>query len=336
MFVNKDNINNYLKVWLFTMYFLVISMIIVGGLTRLTDSGLSITAWELFSGLLPPMNIDKWNFYFSEYKKIPEYKLVNFDMTLNEFKTIFCWEYSHRLLARVVGIISIIPIIYFTFKFKKSPFYLKKYYFIFFLICIQGFLGWFMVTSGLVKNTDVSHFRLALHLTLALIILMVILWDIFKLYNVDKFITKISTLFLFFLFSLLFFQIILGAFLAGLDGGLIYNTWPDMNGFFLPNEIIVYDFLKLDSFSNPSIVQFYHRIIGYLIIVFTLILNYLFLKEKIEFRYIMIFNSAITLQVILGIFTLITGVEIKYASLHQIGSIFVLSSYLLIVYKNSN
>jgi len=311
-------------------------MIIVGGLTRLTDSGLSITAWELFSGLLPPMNIDKWNFYFSEYKKIPEYKLVNFDMTLNEFKTIFCWEYSHRLLARVVGIISIIPIIYFTFKFKKSPFYLKKYYFIFFLICIQGFLGWFMVTSGLVKNTDVSHFRLALHLTLALIILMVILWDIFKLYNVDKFITKISTLFLFFLFSLLFFQIILGAFLAGLDGGLIYNTWPDMNGFFLPNEIIVYDFLKLDSFSNPSIVQFYHRIIGYLIIVFTLILNYLFLKEKIEFRYIMIFNSAITLQVILGIFTLITGVEIKYASLHQIGSIFVLSSYLLIVYKNSN
>ena len=336
MFVNKDNINNYLKVWLFTMYFLVISMIIVGGLTRLTDSGLSITAWELFSGLLPPMNIDKWNFYFSEYKKIPEYKLVNFDMTLNEFKTIFCWEYSHRLLARVVGIISIIPIIYFTFKFKKSPFYLKKYYFIFFLICIQGFLGWFMVTSGLVKNTDVSHFRLALHLTLALIILMVILWDIFKLYNVDKFITKISTLFLFFLFSLLFFQIILGAFLAGLVGGLIYNTWPDMNGFFLPNEIIVYDFLKLDSFSNPSIVQFYHRIIGYLIIVFTLILNYLFLKEKIEFRYIMIFNSAITLQVILGIFTLITGVEIKYASLHQIGSIFVLSSYLLIVYKNSN
>jgi len=311
-------------------------MIIVGGLTRLTDSGLSITAWELFSGLLPPMNIDKWNFYFSEYKKIPEYKLVNFDMTLNEFKTIFYWEYSHRLLARVVGIISIIPIIYFTFKFKKSPFYLKKYYFIFFLICIQGFLGWFMVTSGLVKNTDVSHFRLALHLTLALIILMVILWDIFKLYNVDKFITKISTLFLFFLFSLLFFQIILGAFLAGLDGGLIYNTWPDMNGFFLPNEIIVYDFLKLDSFSNPSIVQFYHRIIGYLIIVFTLILNYLFLKEKIEFRYIMIFNSAITLQVILGIFTLITGVEIKYASLHQIGSIFVLSSYLLIVYKNSN
>ena len=336
MFVNKDNINNYLKVWLFTMYFLVISMIIVGGLTRLTDSGLSITAWELFSGLLPPMNIDKWNFYFSEYKKIPEYELVNFDMTLNEFKRIFYWEYSHRLLARVVGIISIIPIIYFTFKFKKSPFYLKKYYFIFFLICIQGFLGWFMVTSGLVKNTDVSHYRLALHLTLALIILMVILWDIFKLYNVDKFITKISTLFLFFLFSLLFFQIILGAFLAGLDGGLIYNTWPDMNGFFLPNEIIVYDFLKLESFNNPSIVQFYHRIIGYLIIVFTLILNYLFLKEKIEFRYIMIFNSAITLQVTLGIFTLITGVEIKYASLHQIGSIFVLSSYLLIVYKNLN
>ena len=336
MFVNKDNINNYLKPWLLTMYFLVISMIIVGGLTRLTDSGLSITAWELFSGLLPPINADQWTFYFSEYKKIPEYKLVNFDMTLNEFKIIFYWEYVHRLLARVVGIISIIPIIYFTLRYKKSFSYLKKYYFIFFLICIQGFLGWFMVSSGLVKNTDVSHFRLALHLTLALIILLVILWNIFELYKINRFNSKISNSFLFFLFILLFFQIILGAFLAGLDGGLIYNTWPDMNGFFLPNEITVYDYLKLDSLNNPSIVQFYHRITGYLIIIFTLILNYLFIKKKIAFKYMMIFNIAIILQITLGILALISGVEIKYASLHQIGSIFVLSSYLHILYKNSN
>jgi len=128
----------------------------------------------------------------------------------------------------------------------------------------------------------------------------------------------------------------LGAFLAGLDGGLIYNTWPYMNGFFLPNEITVYDYLKLDSLNNPSIVQFYHRITGYLIIIFTLILNYLFIKKKIAFKYMMIFNIAIILQITLGILALISGVEIKYASLHQIGSIFVLSSYLHILYKNSN
>ena len=191
MFTNKNNINNSLKLWLLTMFLLIISMIVVGGLTRLTDSGLSITSWELFSGLFPPITTNEWNFYFSEYKKIPEYQYINSNMTLNEFKTIFYWEYGHRLLARIVGLVSIVPIIYFTFKYKISIFYFKKYYLIFLLICFQGFLGWFMVSSGLVKNTDVSHYRLALHLSLALVILLIILWDIFVIYDIEKFYTKI-------------------------------------------------------------------------------------------------------------------------------------------------
>ena len=268
MFTNKNNINNSLKLWLLTMFLLIISMIVVGGLTRLTDSGLSITSWELFSGLLPPITTNEWNFYFSEYKKIPEYQYINSNMTLNEFKTIFYWEYGHRLLARIVGLVSIVPIIYFTFKYKISIFYFKKYYLIFLLICFQGFLGWFMVSSGLVKNTDVSHYRLALHLFLALIILLIILWDIFVIYNIEKFYTKISKPLIFSLFFFIFFQIILGAFLAGLNGGLIYNTWPDMNGFFYPNDVLILDYLSINSFNNPSIIQFYHRVTGYLILLF--------------------------------------------------------------------
>ena len=336
MFLNKDNINNSLKIWLSTMYFLVISMVVVGGLTRLTDSGLSITSWELFSGLLPPLNAEEWYFYFTEYKKIPEFKYINFNMSLDQFKVIYFWEYFHRLLGRFIGLVSIVPLLYITIKNQLNFFYLKKYYLIFLLICLQGFLGWFMVSSGLVNNTDVSHFRLSLHLSLALILLLIILWNIFEVFKIKKSKIKISKLFFIFFFFLIFFQIILGAFLAGLDGGLIYNTWPDMNGLFYPNDVKIIDYLNLHSFSDPSIVQFYHRISGYLILFFLLVLNYIFIKNKIELKFLMFFNLTILFQVTLGILTLTSGVEIIYASIHQLGSVFVLSSYLLIFYKNSN
>ena len=174
MFVNSDNYIKYLKLWLITLFLLIIIMVGVGGLTRLTDSGLSITAWELFTGILPPLNINEWNFYFSEYKKIPEYQNINYGMTLSQFKIIFYWEYAHRLLARFVGLFSLIPLIFFTLKFKDNKLYSHKYYFIFLLICLQGFIGWYMVSSGLIKNNDVSHFRLSLHLCLALFLLCLI------------------------------------------------------------------------------------------------------------------------------------------------------------------
>ena len=336
MFVNKENINNTIKTWLIIMYFLVITMVVVGGLTRLTDSGLSITSWELFSGLLPPVNIEEWNYYFNEYKKIPEYKYVNSGMSISEFKVIFYWEYAHRLLARIVGLASLIPILYLSMRNKGSFLYLKKYLIIFFLICLQGFIGWFMVSSGLVNNTDVSHYRLALHLSVALIIIIVILWQIFLIYDVEKFNLRVNNSIILILFFLIFFQIVIGAFLAGLNGGLIYNTWPDMNGYLYPNDISLNYYLTLESFSNPSVIQFYHRLIGYLIIIFVLFLNYIFLKKKIEMKYMMIFNFTILFQIILGILALTSGVEIKFASLHQFGSILVLSSYLLIFYKNTN
>ena len=219
-------------------------MIAVGGLTRLTDSGLSITAWELFSGILPPFNSNDWNNYFSEYKKIPEYKNINYGMTLNEFKVIFYWEYAHRLLARIVGLVSILPLIFFTFKFKDHKYYSNKYYVIFLLICLQGFIGWYMVSSGLIENNDVSHFRLSIHLTLALFILSLTFWYLLDILHINKFEKKISNFLLFLILKLIILQIVFGSFLSGLDGGLIYNSWPDMNGTFFPNDVAFYDYFN--------------------------------------------------------------------------------------------
>ena len=336
MFVNTDQYSKYIRLWLIFMIILIVSIVGVGGLTRLTDSGLSITAWELFSGILPPFTSEKWNFYFNEYKQIPEFKILNFDMTLDEFKVIFYWEWGHRILARFIGLFSIIPLILIFLSIKRDFFYEKKYYSIFLLICFQGFIGWFMVSSGLVDNTDVSHYRLALHLSIAFFILSVVFWFLLENLQIKKNKDKISTSFLSIFLFFLILQIILGAFLAGLDGGLIYNTWPDMNGKFIPTDINKIDLLKISSSSNPTVIQFYHRLVAYLIIFLLIILNYIYHYKKIPMNNINILNIAIFIQVLLGIITLMTGVEIKYASVHQLGSIFVLLSFLFIYYKNTN
>ena len=336
MFVNSDNYIKYLRFWLIALFLLIILMVAVGGLTRLTDSGLSITAWELFTGILPPLNINEWNFYFSEYKKIPEFQNINYAMTLAEFKVIFYWEYAHRLLARFVGLFTLIPLIIFSLKFKNIKYYSNKYYWIFFFICLQGFIGWYMVSSGLIENNDVSHFRLSIHLSLALFILCLIFWYILSIYKIKKFYKKTSNLFLLFILTLIVLQIVLGAFLSGLDGGLIYNSWPDMNGNFLPNDVEFEDVINNQLFNNPSIVQFLHRFTAYVLLFFIVILNYTFIRNNYGIKNIIFFDVAILIQIFLGIITLISGVEIKYASLHQLGSIFVLTTYIIILYKNSN
>ena len=176
----EENKNFYISHWLLLITLLVALMIIVGGLTRLTDSGLSITKWDLVSGVLPPLSLNDWEKSFLLYKKIPEYSLLNSSMTLDEFKNIYWWEYIHRLLGRIVGLLYFIPLLYFTYKKlikKKSLIY---FYLILFLIFFQGFIGWYMVRSGLTERTDVSHYRLALHLSLAFIIFILLLWNYFE------------------------------------------------------------------------------------------------------------------------------------------------------------
>ena len=316
------------------LFFLVFLMIVVGGLTRLTDSGLSITKWELIKGILPPLNDHQWLNYFNEYKKIPEFTLVNSNITLAEFKIIFYWEYVHRLLGRLIGIVSIFPLLFFIYKYKNYNFNLKKFFLIPILISFQGIIGWYMVESGLVDRVDVSHFRLAAHLLLAFIILSLIYWFILDLNKIKTFENKISNTFLSTILCLLGLQILFGAFLAGMDGGLIYQTWPDMNGSFFPDDTNVYLMFTSDTLNNPSIVQFIHRTIAYVIIVLIIYLNYIYFKNNLPLVYIIVFDFFICLQIFLGIITLISGVPISYASLHQIGSIFVLISFLLIFYKN--
>ena len=179
MYIENSQLKNYISFWLAFMFTMISIMIVVGGLTRLTDSGLSITEWQLFSGFLPPINHTQWVKYFDLYKNIPEFKLQNYLMSLQEFKVIFWWEWIHRFLGRLIGISFLVPLIYFTFKlgFKK----LISFYFIFILICFQGFIGWYMVSSGLVDRVDVSHFRLSVHLLIAFFIISLIFWNYLEL-----------------------------------------------------------------------------------------------------------------------------------------------------------
>ena len=335
MIVNTDPFKRFIEIWLYTMFILIFLIVAVGGLTRLTDSGLSITEWELFKGILPPLSDEKWIFYFDEYKKIPEYAEINYNMTLSEFKVIYYWEYGHRILARLIGLFSIVPLIYLFLKYKNERKNIYKYFLIFILICFQGFLGWFMVSSGLINNTDVSHYRLALHLSVALLIISLVYWFLISNLNIKKFLVKIPNRILNIFLILIVIQIIFGAFLAGLDGGLLYNTWPDMNGFVIPTDIIFKDLFALDSTNNPSVIQFYHRKIAYVIFLFLIYLNYLFLKKGMDYKIFIILNLAILFQIALGIITLLSGVKISFASLHQLGSILVLTSVITLVYKNN-
>ena len=214
---NIKNLNLLISYWLLITTVLVALIIIVGGLTRLTDSGLSITRWDLFSGILPPLTQADWINYFELYKKIPEFQLINFNMTLDQFKVIFLWEYAHRLLGRVIGLFYFIPLVIFSFLRCLNKKYIFNYYLILFLIVLQGVVGWYMVKSGLSERTDVSHYRLSLHLTLAFVIFAFLFWNYLKLtkertkINVDKFISRIIKLF----FLLIIFQISLGALVSG-------------------------------------------------------------------------------------------------------------------------
>ena len=182
MYSQNYSLNSQLKIWMITLLILIIFIILVGGLTRLTDSGLSITTWELFVGTLPPFTNAKWIEYFDLYKKIPEFSEQNFNMTLNEFKVIFWWEWAHRQLGRLIGLTVLLPIIYFSLK--NGFWILKEYSIIFFLVCFQGFIGWYMVSSGLVERVDVSHYRLSLHLFTAFVILSIVFWKYLNLTEV--------------------------------------------------------------------------------------------------------------------------------------------------------
>ena len=325
--------------WLILLILLIGLMIIVGGLTRLTDSGLSITQWQLFSGVLPPITEKDWIYYFDLYKEIPEYKLQNYSMTINEFKVIFWWEWAHRILGRIIGLTMILPLIFFSFKinFKK----IMNLYIVFLLVCFQGFMGWYMVASGLVDRIDVSHFRLSAHLFIAFIILGSLTWNYLNFktnsnksffLNNSKFISIKVFLFLIFL------QIILGAFVSGLDAGRIYQTWPLMNETYYPNDVNFKNYKEFLNLNDRSVVQFIHRNVAYIIFFLLIFIGFnikKFNKKNLykPYFYLLIF---VFIQIILGILALITNLHIAIASLHQISSIFLILLSLNFYYKSIN
>ena len=338
MFTDNLKIKRHLEIWLLFMFFLISLMIVVGGLTRLTDSGLSITKWQLISGIIPPLTNNDWIAYFELYKKIPEYELQNYNMSLNEFKVIFWWEWGHRILGRIIGLSFLLPLIYFTFRISIKK--LLSLYFIFFLICFQGFIGWYMVSSGLIDRVDVSHFRLAIHLIIAFIILSLIYWNYLNLRSTKIIINNLNQTIPFLFLFLVFCQITIGAFVSGMDAGTIYNSWPLMGSTYFPDDNKFLNLLSFKAFSDPSLVQFMHRNLAYLILIIYFLMIYKIYKSKLNRLYFTINLVGILLlvQIILGVFTLLYGAQIKFASMHQISSIFLVSSciYLLFINKNTN
>ena len=335
MYTPNPKINNHLTLWLILMFWVISLMIVVGGLTRLTDSGLSITEWQLFSGLFPPINDQDWIIYFNLYKEIPEFKLQNYNMSIDEFKVIFWWEWAHRFLGRLIGILFLIPLIYFTFKMKIKK--LLSLYIIFFLICFQGFIGWYMVSSGLVDRIDVSHFRLSVHLLIAFLILSLILWNYFKISKSEKVINKLNPIIPFGFLVLIFIQIAIGAFVSGMDAGKIYNSWPFMGNTYFPDDNNLLNLFQLSAFSDPSLVQFIHRNLAYIIGIFYVLIFLKIYKNKMYelYKSINLLGIFIILQIILGIFTIIYGAQIYIASMHQISSIFLVSSCIYFLYINT-
>ena len=335
MYIGNKLLSKYITYWLTIMFFMVSLMIIVGGLTRLTDSGLSITQWELFSGMLPPISDSQWIKYFDMYKQIPEYKLQNYMMTLDEFKVIFWWEFIHRFLGRLTGIFFLIPLIYISIKLglKKS----LNFFFIFVLICFQGFVGWYMVSSGLVDRVDVSHYRLSFHLILAFIILSLLFWNYLKYKSINLPQKKIKKILPIFFLIIIFIQIIIGAFVSGMDAGKIYNSWPLMGSNYFPDDNLLINLFSFSAFNEPSLVQFIHRNLAYLILFIYLLILFNIYKNKLSdfFIPIKIVGFFLIMQIIFGIFTLLSGAQIFISSMHQICSILLVTSSIYLLYLNS-
>ncbi len=323
----------FFSYWIISLIFFLALMIMVGGLTRLTDSGLSITEWELFRGIIPPLNLNDWNYYFSLYKKIPQYNLINNEISLNDFKIIYYWEYAHRLLGRVIGLLFCIPLIFLIYKKALSKSLEKKLIIIFLLILLQGIIGWYMVQSGLVEKVSVSHYRLSMHLLLAFIILSSLVWIyINHKKSVDKnfFNFKKNFMSIKILFFFIFLQIMFGAFVSGLDAGKIYQTWPLMNESYFPSDTIFLQLKDYFDFSNHSLVQFFHRNLAYLIFFLSIYIGIIIFKEKKEnlIKPYVIYFFFILTQIFLGIIVLLSSANFYFASLHQISTIFLVISSL--------
>ncbi|MBK7383260.1 MAG: COX15/CtaA family protein [Flavobacteriales bacterium] len=323
-------------IWLITGCVMIACMVVIGGITRLTESGLSITEWKPISGAIPPMNDAAWQAEFEAYKRIPEYSLMNADMDLPGFKRIYFWEYLHRNWGRLMGLVFAIPFVVFWRQGRLKGWLMKRTLWILLGGAVVASLGWFMVKSGLVDQkdsngqllVDVSHFRLAIHLVAALFVLALALWTVFDLRDARRaFVSNGSApgKWLRVALVLLALQVIWGAFTAGLNAGSIYNSWPLMNGAFMPENATAFGSFWKDFADHKDGVQFVHRNLAWLVaaVIVGVAIHY---RRHAQMRNVWLWLVAtVCVQFALGVFALLTSVRIELGVLHQLGAVVLLA-----------
>ena len=335
--------NKSVIIWLLSGCFLVFVMVVVGGITRLTNSGLSMTDWHLVTDTLPPLTEAKWQEAFDRYKQFPEYQKINIhnDFTLSDYQFIYFWEWFHRFIGRIIGLVFIIPFIYFLIKKKIDRATLNKCFVLLGMGALQGFFGWFMVKSGLVDNPDVSHFRLSLHLTFAFLTFAYTLWVALDLIYPDKKgaivpLRKIAR----FALAFLLLQIIYGGFVAGLNAGLIHNHWPMMSdGQFIHDSVFIEQkTLLLNLTEGKSGVQLVHRTLAYVVVGLILYLYFKSKKYNLGTQQQKGLNALVIivfLQFTLGVFTLLYSVPLWLGLTHQIVAFFLLTAMTYTLHRLS-
>lgn len=332
-----------LVLWLLSGCFLVFGMVVVGGITRLTGSGLSITEWDVVTGTIPPLSDEAWQMEFEKYKLIPQYSQVNAHFNIEDFKFIYFWEYIHRLFGRLIGMVFVIGLIYFLIKRAVPRTLMPSLIFMFILGGIQGFLGWYMVKSGLTQNIRVSHLRLATHLTFAFItfgyIFSVALSQIYNRRTDNAALLSPYRMTAWLLLVLMFLQVIFGAFVAGTKAGWIYNTWPYMDGVLIP-ESVPFAWAKdgwASLYDNPASIQFIHRMLAYVLVVFTaffafkiLRLSHLYSGQR---RAVTFLLAGILFQVVLGVLTLVLSVPLWMGVAHQAMAFLLFGAVIYLIHR---
>ena len=335
--MNKDN--KKVVYWLILGCILIFVMVVVGGITRLTHSGLSMSNYKLISGTIPPMNEIEWQEAFELYKQYPEYQKLNYHFTLEDFKDIYFWEWLHRVIGRLIGLVFILPFIYFLIRKQLTKPTIKKCIILLFLGAFQGFLGWYMVKSGLVDRPDVSHYRLAAHLTTAFITFAFTFWvalDI--LYPNKKEVVKSFRNLIRAGLAILILQIIYGAFVAGLDAGFIHNFWPMMSdGKFMHETVYMEQSPVIKNFiEGKSGVQFVHRILAYIVVVFVFLIWRRAKNLKLSKDQLIGINSLLILvgvQFFLGVLTILLQVPVWLGVAHQVGAFFLLTAMTFTLHR---
>ncbi len=325
--------NRSVEIWLWSVAALVFAMIVVGGATRLTGSGLSITEWKPILGAIPPLSDADWQAAFEKYKLIPQYALVNGGMPLSDFKFIYAWEWSHRLLGRLIGFAFALPFLTFWLTGRLPAGQPVKLLSVLALGGLQGAIGWYMVSSGLANRVDVSQYRLALHLTVAFLLLGTLVWFALderaqRTRNSRAAVPSSIRNFAMLLAGLVLVQVVLGAFVAGLKAGLVYNTWPDMNGQFVPADYWLDNRGLLSVFESHAAAQFNHRMSAYLVglaALFQLWQVTTSASQKQVAGSLYFLTAAVFVQMAIGIATLLYHVPLGLGLLHQAGGAVVLS-----------